>query len=181
MRRGSLGTELLNPELQAALNPPSRHGASVERFGFTFAAGDKVMQVVNDYGKDVYNGDVGFVRTVDPGERELLVEFPGKSTVYPFDDLDELALAYAITIHKSQGSEYPAVVILLANQHHPMLRRNLIYTAVTRARKLVVVIGERRALATAIGQTGGTRRWSRLETWLRENPADGTARSENPQ
>ena len=139
----------------------------VERFGFTFAPGDKVMQIVNDYEKNVYNGDVGFVGALDPVESELVVEFAGRDVIYPFDDLDGLALAYATTVHKSQGSEYPAVVIPITTQHYPMLQRNLVYTALTRARRLAVLIGQRRALAIAVKQGGGVRRWSKLGDWLR--------------
>ena len=125
------------------------------------------MQIVNDYEKDVFNGDVGFVAALDPIERELVVEFAGRDVTYPFDHLDGLALAYATTVHKSQGSEYPAVVIPLTTQHYPMLQRNLVYTALTRARRLAVLIGQRRALAIAVKQGAGVRRWSKLGDWLR--------------
>ena len=167
MRRGRLGALSLCTELQAALNPPSRATAKIERFGFTFAPGDKVMQIVNDYQRDVYNGDVGFVGALDLVERELIVEFSGREVTYPFDQLDGLALAYATTVHKSQGSEYPAVVIPLTTQHYPMLQRNLVYTAITRARRLAVLIGQRRALAIAVKHGGAVRRCSKLEDWLR--------------
>ena len=113
------------------LNAPGEN--AIQRFGWTFGAGDKVMQVENDYDKDVYNGDLGFVRAVDPEAGEVLVEFDGREVAYGFGELDELVLAYATTIHKSQGSEYPAVVIPLTTQHYPMLRRNLLYTGVTGA------------------------------------------------
>ena len=167
MRRGRLGSQSLCAELQIALNPPSRAAEKVERFGLTFAPGDKVMQIVNDYERDVFNGDVGFVGSLDPIERELVVEFAGRNVTYPFDHLDGLTLAYATTVHKSQGSEYPAVVIPLTTQHYPMLQRNLVYTAITRARRLVVLIGQRRALAIAVKQGGAVRRWSKLGDWLR--------------
>jgi exodeoxyribonuclease V alpha subunit len=124
------------------------------------------MQIENDYDKDVYNGDLGFVRAVNPEAGELLVEFDGREIVYGFGELDELVLAYATTIHKSQGSEYPAVVIPLTTQHYPMLRRNLLYTGVTRGRRLVVIVGQRRAIGIAVRGGQSLRRWSKLKEWL---------------
>ena len=153
MNRGGLGARSLNLELQQLLNPPGE--ARVERFGWTFAPGDKVMQVVNDYEKDVFNGDLGLVRTIDPETRELVVAFDGRDVVYGFDELDELVLAYATTVHKAQGSEYPAVVIPLTTQHYPMLQRNLLYTAMTRGRKLVVLVAQPKALASPFEQSRG--------------------------
>src|ERR671912_1856296 len=126
MNRGGLGARSLNLELQRVLNPPG--DGAIQRFGWTFGTGDKVMQVENDYDKEVYNGDLGFVRAVDAEAGEVLVEFDGREIAYRFGELDELVLAYATTIHKAQGSEYPAVVIPLTTQHYPMLRRNLLYT-----------------------------------------------------
>ena len=166
MHRGRLGARSLNLELQSTLNPPGRAAARIERFGWTFAMGDKVIQVENDYEKDVYNGDVGFVSGIEPEARELSVTFDGRAVSYGFDQLDCLVLAYAISIHKAQGSEYPAVVIPLTTQHYPMLRRNLVYTGVTRGRQLVVLIGQRRALAIALRGAGPERRWSKLRDWL---------------
>jgi exodeoxyribonuclease V alpha subunit len=124
MNRGGLGARSLNIELQKALNPPGE--ARVERFGWTFGPGDKVMQVENDYDREVYNGDLGIVLRIDQEEGELVVAFDGREVSYGFGELDELVLAYATTIHKSQGSEYPAVVIPLSTQHYPMLQRNLV-------------------------------------------------------
>ena len=124
------------------------------------------MQVENDYDKDVYNGDLGFVRAVDAEAGEVLVEFDGREVAYGFGELDELVLAYATTIHKSQGSEYPAVVIPLTTQHYPMLRRNLLYTGVTRGRRLVVIVGQRRAIGIAVRGGQSLRRWSKLKEWL---------------
>jgi exodeoxyribonuclease V alpha subunit len=170
MNRGGLGARALNLELQKALNPPDE-GAAVQRFGWTFGPGDKVMQVENDYDKDVYNGDLGFVRSVDTEAGEMLVEFDGREVAYGFGELDELVLAYAITIHKSQGSEYPAVVIPLTTQHYPMLRRNLLYTGVTRGRRLVVIVGQRRAIGIAVRGGQSLRRWSKLKEWLESAPA----------
>jgi exodeoxyribonuclease V alpha subunit len=148
MNRGGLGARSLNIELQKALNPPGE--ARVERFGWTYGAGDKVMQVENDYDREVYNGDLGIVQRIDDEEGELVVLFDGREVSYGFGELDELVLAYATTIHKSQGSEYPAVVIPLMTQHYMMLARNLLYTGVTRGKRLVVLVGQRKALAIAV-------------------------------
>ena len=167
MNRGGLGARSLNIELQNALNPPGE--IRVERFGWTFCPGDKVMQVENDYDKDVYNGDLGMVSRIDMEESEVSVEFDGREVIYGFGDLDELVLAYATTIHKSQGSEYPAVVIPLSTQHYPMLQRNLVYTGVTRGKRLMVLVGQRKALAIAVKGARARRRWSKLRDWLHVN------------
>ena len=164
MNRGGLGARALNAELQAALNPPGE--LRVERFGWTYGPGDKVMQVANNYEREVFNGDLGVITGLDPEEGELTVTFDGRSVVYGFGELDELVLAYATTIHKSQGSEYPAVVIPLTTQHYTMLARNLLYTGVTRGKRLVVLVGQRRALAIAVRNGSGRRRWSKLGEWL---------------
>jgi exodeoxyribonuclease V alpha subunit len=161
MNRGGLGARSLNIELQNALNPPGE--IRVERFGWTFCPGDKVMQVENDYDKDVYNGDLGVVSRIDMEEGELS---DGRAVSYGFGELDELVLAYATTIHKSQGSEYPAVVIPLTTQHYPMLQRNLVYTGVTRGKRLVVLVGQRKALAIAVKGSRARLRWSKLREWL---------------
>ena len=147
MRRNLLGTESLNFELQKALNPS---GAGLIRGGTTFRVGDRVMQLRNNYDKDVYNGDVGFIKAVDPTDRSLIVTFDGRPVKYDAGDLDELVLAYATTIHKSQGSEYPAVIVLIHTQHYVMLQRNLLYTAITRGKKLVLLIGVPYAVNRAI-------------------------------
>jgi exodeoxyribonuclease V alpha subunit len=149
MNRGDLGARALNIELQKALNPPGEY--RMERFGWTFCPGDKVMQVTNDYDRDVFNGDLGVISRLDMEESELAVSFEGREVVYGFGELDELVLAYATTIHKAQGSEYPAVVIPLTTQHYAMLARNLLYTGVTRGKRLVVLVGQRKALAIASG------------------------------
>ena len=147
MRRNLLGTENLNVELQKALNPS---GDAVIRGGTMFRTGDRVMQLRNNYDKDVYNGDVGFVKAVDPEDRKLVVLFDGRPVTYEAADLDELVLAYAMTIHKSQGSEYPAVIVILHTQHYVMLQRNLLYTAITRGKKLVLLMGVPYAIDQAI-------------------------------
>ena len=164
MNRGGLGARSLNIELQKALNPPGEN--RIDRFGWTFCPGDKVMQVENDYDKDVYNGDLGVVSRIATEEGELVADFDGRKITYGFGELDELVLAYATTIHKSQGSEYPAVVIPLTTQHYPMLQRNLVYTGVTRGKRLVVLVGQRKALAIAVKGARTRRRWSKLREWL---------------
>jgi exodeoxyribonuclease V alpha subunit len=165
MNRGGVGARSLNIELQAALNPAGER--KVERFGWTFAPGDKVMQIENDYDKEVYNGDIGYVKDVDPDEGELTASFDGRPVTYGFGELDTLVPAYAATIHKSQGSEYPAVVIPLMTQHYTMLQRNLLYTGVTRGKRLVVLVGQKKAVAIAVRSVSGRRRWSKLCEWLR--------------
>jgi exodeoxyribonuclease V alpha subunit len=169
MNRGGVGARSLNIELQAALNPAGER--KVERFGWTFAPGDKVMQIENDYDKEVYNGDIGFVTDVEPEEDELIASFDGRSVPYSFGELDTLVPAYAATIHKSQGSEYPAVVIPLMTQHYAMLQRNLLYTGVTRGKRLVVLVGQKKAVAIAVRNVSGRRRWSKLGDWLRPRTA----------
>ena len=165
MNRGGIGARSLNIELQAALNPAGDR--KVERFGWTFAPGDKVMQIENDYDKDVYNGDIGYIDDVDPDAGELHASFDGRSVTYGFGELDTLVPAYAATIHKSQGSEYPAVVIPIMTQHYALLQRNLLYTGITRGKRLVVLVGQKKAVAIAVRNVSGRRRWSKLDEWLR--------------
>ena len=164
MNRGGVGARSLNIELQAALNPAGER--KVERFGWTFAPGDKVMQIENDYDKEVYNGDIGYIDDVDPDAGELNASFDGRSVTYGFGELDTLVPAYAATIHKSQGSEYPAVVIPIMTQHYAMLQRNLLYTGITRGKRLVVLVGQKKAVAIAVRNVSGRRRWSKLDEWL---------------
>jgi exodeoxyribonuclease V alpha subunit len=147
MHRGLLGTVNLNRELQRLLNPD---GKSIERGGMHYRAGDRVMQLRNDYDKGIFNGDLGKIVKLDSEEGELAVDFDGKVVSYDLEDLEEISLAYATSIHKSQGSEYPAVVIALHTSHFPMLHRSILYTAVTRGKELVVLVGSKRALAMAI-------------------------------
>lgn len=166
MNRGVTGARGLNQMLQEALNPPGP--GSVDRFGYRYSVGDKVMQIENNYERDVYNGDIGTVAAIDAEEQELVVGFDGRKVQYPFGELDELVLCYATTIHKSQGSEYPAVVIPLSTQHYTMLKRNLVYTGITRGKRLVVLVGQKRALAIAVKGKQTIRRWSKLAERLRE-------------
>ena len=147
MRRNLLGTENLNDVLQAALNPS---GASLTRGCTHFRVNDRVMQLRNNYDKEVFNGDIGFIKEVDEDDRALTVLFDGRPVRYAQSELDELVLAYACSIHKSQGSEYPAVIVLLHTQHYKLLQRNLLYTAITRGKKLVLVVGSTRAVNIAV-------------------------------
>ena len=147
MRRNQLGSENLNAVLQDALNPS---GADIERFGRRYRVRDRVMQIRNNYDKDVFNGDIGRIRTVDTVESRVTVDFDGRHVTYDLSELDELVHAYACSIHKSQGSEYPAVVILLTTQHFKLLQRNLLYTAITRGRRLVCLVGSSKAVRMAI-------------------------------
>jgi exodeoxyribonuclease V alpha subunit len=165
MQRSELGARHLNQLLQEALNPA---GPSLERFGWNFRVGDKVMQTVNDYDKEVFNGDIGRVTKIDLEDREVVVHFDGREVVYQAGELDELQPSYAITVHKSQGSEYPVVVVPVHTQHYMMLQRNLLYTAITRARRLVVLVGSQQAIAMAVKRTGSTQRITTLKERLVE-------------
>lgn len=169
MQRGALGARALNADLQRALNPDPQ--ARIAKFGSTLASGDKVMQIENDYEREVFNGDVGRLARIDEEAGTVHVDFYGRDVSYRFADLDSLVPAYAMTVHKSQGSEYPAVVVTCALQHYTMLVRNLLYTAVTRGKRLVVVVGQRRALAVAIKTSDARRRWTKLGEWLARAPA----------
>ena len=165
MQRGVLGARNLNHELQAVLNPnPS---TSVERFGWRFSPGDRVMESQNDYDREVFNGDLGTVARIDEDEGAVIVDFEGREVIYPYGELDTLVPAYATTIHKSQGSEYPAVVIPLAMQHWTMLARNLLYTGVTRGKRLVVLLAQRKALGIAVRGGNMRPRWTKLREWLK--------------
>ena len=168
MNRGSLGVRALNQDLQRLLNPRQGQAeSSLMRYGTTFVVGDKLLQTVNNYQKEVFNGDIGFLSHIDKEEGMVTVAFDTRSVDYEFEELDELALAYAISIHKSQGSEYTAVVIPLSLQHYALLERNLLYTAVTRGKALVVLVGEKRALAIAVKKNSLRGRLTYLEQRLR--------------
>ena len=147
MQRGAVGAANLNQMIQEAVNPGE---TGFRRGGVSFRARDKVMQIRNNYEKEVFNGDIGIVESTDPEERELIVNFEGRSVTYDISELDELVLAYAVTIHKSQGSEYPIVVMPILMSHYVMLQRNLVYTGVTRAKKVLVLVGTKKALALAV-------------------------------
>ncbi|MFH1980759.1 MAG: ATP-dependent RecD-like DNA helicase [Pseudomonadota bacterium] len=165
MHKGLVGAAHLNLALQQALNPRNDGVAKGEG---RLCIGDKVMQIRNNYDKDVFNGDMGRISAIDEGARQIRVLFDGQTVVYDGGDLDDITLAYAVSVHKAQGSEYPAVVIPLLTQHYVMLQRNLIYTAVTRGRQLVVLVGSRRAVKIGIGKIGVDTRFTRLRERLRE-------------
>jgi exodeoxyribonuclease V alpha subunit len=167
MNRASLGVREMNLLLQRELNPAREGAPWVEKFGWQFRTGDKVIQTENNYDKEVFNGDIGIIVGLDPIEKEVRINFEGREVPYDFGELDEIALAYAITIHKSQGSEFPAVVIPIATQQYLLLQRNLIYTAITRGKRLVIVVGQRRALEMAIRNNRTGRRYGGLLARLR--------------
>ena len=160
MNRGALGARSLNIELQKRLNGASE--PKIKRSGTTFAPGDKIIQMVNNYDKEVFNGDIGCIEAIDIEASQLTISFDGHAKVYEFHELEQVALAYAISIHKSQGSEFPMVVIPLAMQHYTLLARNLLYTAVTRGKQLVVVVGQKKAVAMAVHNNQDTRRITKL-------------------
>ena len=165
MNRGGLGAHALNAELQKVLNGNSE--PKITRFGTTYSPGDKIIQTVNNYDKEVFNGDIGQILEIDTEESSLKADYDGRIVEYEFGELDEVSLAYATSIHKSQGSEYPAVVIPLAMQHYMLLERNLIYTAVTRGKKLVTIIGQPKALGMAVRNKNATKRLTNLTARLR--------------
>jgi exodeoxyribonuclease V alpha subunit len=166
MNKSELGVNVLNQRLQEVLNPAPPNVRQVERFGRTFRVGDKVIQVQNDYQKDVFNGDIGRISSIEPVDQELTVDYDGRVVTYDFNELDELSLAFACSIHKAQGSEYPAVVIPLHTQHFVMLQRNLLYTGVTRGKKLVALVGSRKALYIAVQKQDTAFRYSMLRQRL---------------
>ena len=171
MNRGPLGARTLNATLQDVLNPASESDADpVTRFGWQYREDDKVMQTENDYGRDVFNGDLGRVKSIDHGKQKMAIAFEGHPTSvdYPFAELNRVMLAYAVTVHKSQGSEYPAVVIPITTHHYVMLRRNLLYTAITRGRQVVVIVGQKWALQKAVEEASDLRRYSTLREQLAE-------------
>jgi exodeoxyribonuclease V alpha subunit len=171
MNKYELGTQALNARLQEALNPP-RACPEIRRQGFLFRHGDKVIQTVNNYQKEVFNGDIGRISHIDEKEQELIVDYDGRTVKYAFKELDELSLAYALTVHKSQGSEYPAVIVPLHMQHSILLQRNLLYTSITRGKQLVVLVGQRQALARAVRRQDTARRYSALCRRLQELKMD---------
>ncbi|HTS19687.1 MAG TPA: ATP-dependent RecD-like DNA helicase [Verrucomicrobiae bacterium] len=165
MHKGLCGSENLNRELQATLNPT---GPVVQRYGRTYRTGDRVMQIRNNYDKDVFNGDLGRVKKIDLVEQNVIIEVDEREIPYEFTDMDELVPAYAISVHKSQGNEYPCVIVPLLTQHFVLLQRNLLYTAITRGKKLVILIGSTKALAIAVRNNKTAARFSRLRERLRD-------------
>jgi exodeoxyribonuclease V alpha subunit len=165
MHRGSVGTINLNQMLQEVLNPQP---VLMEALGNSFKMGDKVMHLINNYQKEVYNGDIGIICNIDRQKKELSVDYYGRTVPYAADELDQITTAYAISVHKSQGSEYPAVIVPLVTQHYILLQRNLLYTAMTRGKNLVILIGTKKALHIALKNDKPQRRLSRLADRLKE-------------
>jgi len=167
MYNGAAGVRQLNLDLQTALNPA---GKKPERRlgGRTFRVGDKVMQTVNNYDKNIFNGDIGRVTALDPIQQTMTISVDGAPVIYDFLEADELVHAFAISVHKSQGAEYPCVVMPVVTQHYMMLQRNLLYTAVTRAKKLVILVGTRRAIAIAVNNDKVTQRHTALDWRLQQ-------------
>ena len=159
MHKGNVGTENLNNKLQEVLNPSKEE---LSRGGKIFRPKDKVMQVRNNYDKEVFNGDIGRITTIDPENQQVIVSFDSVLVPYDYSELDEIVLAYAISVHKSQGSEYRAVVVPVLSQHFVLLQRNLIYTAVTRGKELVVMVGSTKALAMGVRNDRIMRRYTHL-------------------
>ena len=164
MNRGGIGAQSLNIRLQEELNPETEN--KVEKYGWKFAVKDKVMQTSNDYDKDIYNGDIGMIEKINQIDGEISINFDGRSVIFPFGELDTIVPAYATTIHKSQGSEYPAVIIPIMTQHFIMLQRNLIYTGVTRGKKLVVLVGQEKAVYIAVKKASDLVRLTNLKQRL---------------
>jgi len=163
MYRGPVGVTALNERLQTTLNPAGALKPEKKLYGQTFRPGDKVMQIQNNYDKDVYNGDIGFVRAIDPIDQNLSIDYEGRLVGYDWSEADQLVLAYAVSVHKSQGSEFPAVVVPLVTQHYLMLQRNLLYTAVTRAKSLCVLVGSRKAIHIAVQNNKVAQRFTALD------------------
>ncbi len=161
--RGPAGVTILNNRLQEELNPPRNNKPERKLYGTFFRLGDKVMQTQNNYDKDAYNGDIGFIRALDMIEQTLVVDFEGRLVTYDWSEADQLTLAYVISVHKAQGSEFPVIVLPVVTQHYTMLQRNLLYTAITRARQLCVLTGSRRAIGMAVRNNKVAQRFTGLE------------------
>ena len=166
MHKGKVGTINLNHVLQKVLNS---NPAIVESHGNLFKMDDKVMHLINNYQKEVFNGDIGTISSIDNAKKEILVDYYGRTVPYDFEELEELSLAYAISVHKSQGSEYPGVIVPIMTQHFALLQRNLLYTAITRGKKLVILIGTQKALTIALKNDKPQQRLSRLADRLKGN------------
>jgi exodeoxyribonuclease V alpha subunit len=166
MHKGLIGTTNLNQVLQKALNP---NPVMIETMGSTFKPGDKIMHLKNNYQKEVFNGDIGIISSIDRKKKDLSVDYYGRIINYDFDEMDEISLAYAISVHKSQGSEYPAVILPIMTQHFVLLQRNLLYTAITRGKNLVILVGTKKALNIALKNNKPTERLSGLAFRLMDN------------
>jgi exodeoxyribonuclease V alpha subunit len=169
MTRGEVGTRNLNTVLQHLINPPSHEKAEIGRGGLTLRVGDRVIQKVNDYDREVFNGDLGTIAAINEEEQDVIVQFSGRSVSYDYADLNEITLAWAVTVHKSQGSEYPVVILPIYMQHYLMLSRNLLYTGLTRARKLAILVGPKKAIALAVGQIKDQNRHTLLALRLQKS------------
>lgn len=166
--RGAVGVNALNERLQENLNPAAGCKAERKLYGSIFSTGDKVMQTRNNYDKDVYNGDIGLISEIDSAEQIMKINFDGRSVSYEWNEADELTLAYAVSVHKSQGSEFLTVVIPIVTQHYIMLQRNLLYTAITRASRICVLTGSRKAIGLALQNNEVARRFSALAWRLQQ-------------
>jgi exodeoxyribonuclease V alpha subunit len=166
MTRGAVGTRNFNQVLQELINPPSPDKPEVFRGGMTFRVGDRIIQLKNDYNREVFNGDLGIIAAVNAIEQEVTISFDGREVTYDYADLNEITLAWSITIHKSQGSEYPVVILPIYMTHFMMLSRNLIYTGLTRAKQLAIVIGSSKAIGLAVKQVNQQQRYTRLKERL---------------
>jgi exodeoxyribonuclease V alpha subunit len=169
MTRGVVGTRNFNQVLQQLINPPSPDKAELTRGGNTLRVGDRVIQLKNDYEREVFNGDLGIISEIDTTELEVIIQFDERYITYDYADLNEIALAWSISIHKSQGSEYPVVILPLYLQHYIMLSRNLVYTGLTRAKQLAIIIGSQKAIAIAVKQRNLRQRYTRLAERLMNN------------
>jgi exodeoxyribonuclease V alpha subunit len=163
MYRGLAGVDALNTRLQAMLNPPALMKPEKTLFGVTFRPGDKLMQIQNNYDKEVFNGDIGWLFAINPVDHTLTVDFDGRAVMYDWSEADQLVLAYAVSVHKAQGSEFPVVVVPLVTQHYLMLQRNLLYTAVTRAQKLCILVGSKKAIGIAVQNNKVANRYTALD------------------
>jgi exodeoxyribonuclease V alpha subunit len=168
MYRGNAGVTALNERLQARLNPSQGNKPEKTLYGQIFRPGDRVMQTRNNYDKDVFNGDIGVVKAIDLVEQTLRINFDGHMLDYDWTETNELVLAYAVSVHKAQGSEFPVIVMPVVTQHYIMLQRNLLYTAITRAQQLCVLVGNRRAIAIAVRNNKVAHRFTALDMRLRE-------------
>lgn len=162
MTRGSVGTHNLNTVLQQLINPPSLSKTEIVRSGMVLRVGDRVIQKKNDYDREVFNGDMGVIASIDKEEQEISVQFADRLVNYDYADLDEITLAWAVTVHKAQGSEYPVVILPLFMQSYMMLSRNLLYTGLTRAKKLAIIVGSKKAIGLAVRQVKDKQRYTLL-------------------
>ncbi|MHC5740143.1 ATP-dependent DNA helicase, partial [Nostoc sp.] len=166
MSRGLVGTRNLNTVLQQLINPPSLNLVEINRGGMILRVGDRVIQQMNDYQREVFNGDLGIITDIDTVEQEVIVQYGERTVIYDYADLNEITLAWSVNIHKSQGSEYPVVILPIYMQHYVMLTRNLFYTGITRAKKLALVVGAKKAISLAVRSTDDQQRYTRLQQRL---------------